>query len=102
MLIAEAELHSFVAELRKGIEYFCKKANGLPLSEDVMVICEPQMEAIKMLTSDDMDFFVCTGWCRFPLRGCRLLVGIGENQFGLAQVIYLPRKYDTSDGYKRR
>ncbi|KAL6191011.1 hypothetical protein ACLB2K_037404 [Fragaria x ananassa] len=63
----EAELHGLVAELRKGIEEFCKKANRLPLSEDISVICEPQMEAMRMLTSDDMDLYACTSWCRFPL-----------------------------------
>ncbi|KAM5569049.1 BAHD acyltransferase [Rosa sericea] len=64
---SEAELHGLVAELRKGIEEFCKKAKRLPLSEDISVICEPQMEALRMLTSDDMDLYACTSWCRFPL-----------------------------------
>lgn len=64
---AEAELHGLVAELRKGIEEFCKKTKRLPVREDILVICENRMEAIGMLTRDDMDFYVCTSWCRFPL-----------------------------------
>jgi hypothetical protein len=64
---AEAELHGLVAELRKGIEEFCTKAIRLTVSEDILVICETRMEAIGMLTRDDMDFYVCTSWCRFPL-----------------------------------
>ncbi|PRQ40042.1 putative vinorine synthase [Rosa chinensis] len=52
---------------RQSSEEFCKKAKRLPLSEDISVISEPQNEAIRMLTSDGMDFYVCTSWFRFPL-----------------------------------
>ncbi|KAB2619789.1 BAHD acyltransferase [Pyrus ussuriensis x Pyrus communis] len=64
---AETDLRGLIAELRKGIEQFTSKAKRVPLSEDISVISEPQMAAIGLLSRDDMDFYVCTSWCRFEL-----------------------------------
>ena len=64
---AENALYGLVAELRKGIQQFSSKAKRVLLSQDILVVLEPQMVAIGLLSSDDMDFYVCTSWCRFEL-----------------------------------